>query len=448
MKINPVFYWCCFLLVLFFSDKVLAAEFEWSPNKITTYKEATTEATLKLVLKPGESISENSANCVAAEDEGSSPINVGDINEIINKKTSGFEESFVFGSGMSGKVNCSVSGLGRSVFAGLTVGTINEKPPTDLIDEFKWNAPSFDSPATATLNWKVNPVSVEKVLLNCKSELRKEDATVSRAALGATNLEVSNSGSKSFATLEGELGWISCTLSVETLGAFSEKQEKSAIVNFEIPNVKPEDAGVPPPPEGVGSDANDPTSVPMIGVPPQRSGNVYEYDTKNPLTGVESVSQLIEKVINGIGKIIGILVVFSIVVGAMVYVTSAGNLNSMQLGKSIVTYALIGFAVVIILPRITQEVAVFIGSGGPFEFGQVRGVKEIIQAILNFLLTVVVILSSIGFVISGVMYVIATGDTQRKSLAKEYIFYCIMAVVISGGSLIILSQIMLILGAV
>jgi hypothetical protein len=68
------------------------------------------------------------------------------------------------------------------------------------------------------------------------------------------------------------------------------------------------------------------------------------------------------------------------------------------------------------------------------------GVVEVLTTFLSWLLTVFLILSLLAFVITGIMYLIALGDSRSQTLenAKQYFKYAILAVAIVGSSYIVI----------
>lgn len=84
-----------------------------------------------------------------------------------------------------------------------------------------------------------------------------------------------------------------------------------------------------------------------------------------------------------------------------------------------------------------QGIEIPTGTGLPDPSG---GVTEVLTNFLSWLLTIFLILSILAFVITGVMYLIALGDSRSQTLenAKQYFKYAILAVVIVGSSYIII----------
>ncbi len=73
--------------------------------------------------------------------------------------------------------------------------------------------------------------------------------------------------------------------------------------------------------------------------------------------------------------------------------------------------------------------------------GPASGVKGIIENLLKWLLLLFGFFSIIGFVVSGIMYLVAAGDEDVQKRAKKAMTYSIMGVLVGLVGLIILQQV-------
>jgi len=73
--------------------------------------------------------------------------------------------------------------------------------------------------------------------------------------------------------------------------------------------------------------------------------------------------------------------------------------------------------------------------------------KEILTKFLTWLLGIVGIIAIMGFVISGIMYLISTGNDEMITKAKTYMSYCLIGVVVALSSYVIVKLIDSILNA-
>ncbi len=65
-------------------------------------------------------------------------------------------------------------------------------------------------------------------------------------------------------------------------------------------------------------------------------------------------------------------------------------------------------------------------------------VYEIIRSVMLWLLAILGFVAVIGFVISGIMYLVAAGDEDRQKQAKRAMFYSITGVIVGMVGLVIL----------
>ncbi len=183
-------------------------------------------------------------------------------------------------------------------------------------------------------------------------------------------------------------------------------------------------------------------------VPKELQLPALEVTYQNPLN-VNSFTALIGNFLAKLQAIIGWLAVIMIVIGGLVYITSTGRSAQIELGKKIITYALIGFAIAVAAPSILKEIVELArssGSGGGDVIRNAKPIKAIIESALNFILVVFGIIATISFAISGILFILAGGDTGRGEKARKGLFYSIIGVVVAGASLIIVKQVFALIG--
>lgn len=66
--------------------------------------------------------------------------------------------------------------------------------------------------------------------------------------------------------------------------------------------------------------------------------------------------------------------------------------------------------------------------------------STILLRILDFLLSIIGVLGIIGLVVSGIMYLTATGDEERIKLAKRSALASVVGIIIALGTLVLASQ--------
>lgn len=194
-------------------------------------------------------------------------------------------------------------------------------------------------------------------------------------------------------------------------------------------------AGTPP----AGTGSGTPPADVGTGTPPA-SQNIIEF--KNPLA-FNTVEEVLGSILGTLRGIIVILAIVFIIIGAVLYITSAGNEGQMTLAKGAITAAMIGLALGIAAPSFLKEIGNVLGwqgvNAGPA--ASALTLSEIARNVLNFLLSIVGILGIIMLVIGGIMYLTAAGDEDRIETGKKIVTYSIIGIVVALASLVIVSQI-------
>ena len=72
---------------------------------------------------------------------------------------------------------------------------------------------------------------------------------------------------------------------------------------------------------------------------------------------------------------------------------------------------------------------------------------EIIRNVMLWILSILGFVAVIGFVISGIMYLVAAGDEDQQAKAKRAMFYSITGVIVGLVGLVILFAVQRLLGA-
>lgn len=162
----------------------------------------------------------------------------------------------------------------------------------------------------------------------------------------------------------------------------------------------------------------------------------------NPLQ-YDTVDSLLTAVLGAIQKIVAILALVFIVIGALLYITSAGNEGRIKLAKNAITAALIGFAIAIAAPSFLKEIAVILNWGN-VNNAQVEGaltLSQIATNVLSFLLSLVGILALIMLIIGAIMYFFAAGNETRQKAAKNIVIASLIGITIALASLVLITQI-------
>lgn len=162
----------------------------------------------------------------------------------------------------------------------------------------------------------------------------------------------------------------------------------------------------------------------------------------NPLK-FDTVEEVLGSIMSTLQRIVVILAIIFIIIGAVMYITSAGNDKQMTMAKGAITAALVGLTIVLAAPSFLKEIGMILGWGN-VDNEAVSGAKtltEIATNVLNFLLSIVGILAVIMMVIGGVLYLTAAGDEDRIDTGKKIFKYSVFGIVIALVSLVLVRQI-------
>lgn len=163
---------------------------------------------------------------------------------------------------------------------------------------------------------------------------------------------------------------------------------------------------------------------------------------KNPLA-FNTVEGLLNSILGFLQGAIAILSLIMIVIGALVYMTAAGDEKKVSTGKAIITAALVGLALAIAAPSFLKEIGTILDWGG-VDGSAVTGAKTLAQiatSVLNFLLSVVGVIGIIMMVVGGLMYLTAAGDEDRIKTGKSITVYSIIGIAIALAALVLVTQI-------
>lgn len=160
----------------------------------------------------------------------------------------------------------------------------------------------------------------------------------------------------------------------------------------------------------------------------------------DPPISSTSIEELLTKVLDWLRTIIIALSMIFIVIGALLYITSAGNDKRMETAKSAITASLIGLAIGLAAPTFLKEITTILGSSAPGVDPNTKTFAEIALSTLEFLLSLVGVLGIIMSVIGGMAYLSSGGDEKRIDSAKAIIKYSIIGIIVALGALVTVTQ--------
>jgi hypothetical protein len=132
-----------------------------------------------------------------------------------------------------------------------------------------------------------------------------------------------------------------------------------------------------------------------------------------------------------------------LVIGAFLYITSAGDEGRMETGKKTILAALIGLALGIAAPAFLREIGSILGwtSTLPAGVGTSLTLIEIASRVLSFLLTIIGILAIIMLIIGGIMYLTAAGNEDQIDRGKKIVKYSLIGITIALAALVLVRQV-------
>lgn len=160
----------------------------------------------------------------------------------------------------------------------------------------------------------------------------------------------------------------------------------------------------------------------------------------NPISEY-TVEGALGKVLTAVQSIVAILAVLMIVVGGIIYITSAGDSGRVTLAKTAVTAAIIGLAIAVAAPALLREIYNVLGGTAPGSAPAAnRTLSQIILETLKVLLSIIGTLSVVMLVVGGIMYITSAGS-DRADMAKKTIQYAIIGLIVAILSLVIVTQV-------
>lgn len=194
---------------------------------------------------------------------------------------------------------------------------------------------------------------------------------------------------------------------------------------------------------GENKEKSDPKKKTDTGADTSASSNsTATIKIENPLQ-FNTVEEFIGVVLTRARQIIVVLSLVFILIGAVMYVASAGNPDMTGKAKGAITAALIGLAIGIAAPSFLKEIGGILGWNGAdnSEVSGALSLSQIATNVLNFLLGIFGVLSMIMLVIGGLTYVTAAGSEDRIDKGKKIFTYALIGIVVAMSALVIVKQI-------
>jgi archaellum component FlaF (FlaF/FlaG flagellin family) len=167
------------------------------------------------------------------------------------------------------------------------------------------------------------------------------------------------------------------------------------------------------------------------------------YGYSNPI-GYNSITQFAEGLLASSQTLVSWLAIIFIVVGGILYMTASGKESQITLAKKTIISALIGLALALAGPSLLKEIKEIIipESPGAYDISTANNFVEILTNVMSFVLTIIVILAMMSLVYSGFLYLTSAGSRENVDTAKKIGKFSVLALVLSGSSIIIIRLIL------
>lgn len=161
-----------------------------------------------------------------------------------------------------------------------------------------------------------------------------------------------------------------------------------------------------------------------------------------PVYSNTDITTFLANVLGRLQSIVGFLAVLFILIGAVLYVSSAGSEKMTRAAKGFWTSALLGVAIVFAAPSFLLQIKTSLFSGAmPTSPDQIPSLTDMVSRVLQFLLSIVGSLAIIGLVISGIMYITAGLNKGQSDQAKKAMQSSIIGIILAGLALALIKQI-------
>lgn len=145
----------------------------------------------------------------------------------------------------------------------------------------------------------------------------------------------------------------------------------------------------------------------------------------NPLKH-DNVQDLINAIIDLIIDLAIWIFPIVIIIAGFSFITAAGDPAKIESAKKIITWAAIGFLIVLSARAIVALFEYIMGTGP-----EDKEVETILGRIANWLFYLLTIIAGIAFIIAGYNFTTAAGETEKIRKAQNFVLYGIIGVVVA-----------------
>jgi hypothetical protein len=172
--------------------------------------------------------------------------------------------------------------------------------------------------------------------------------------------------------------------------------------------------------------------------------NIQPVEFPNPIKAT-SMSEFFGSILGSLMSVIAYVAIIFIIIGAVMYMLSAGNQNMIENAKKTITGAVIGLAIALAAPTFLKQIKDILGGAqgtNPDDIvNQAYTFKDIAVNVLNFLLSITGILAIIALIVGAVFYLTSYGDEDRMKKGKEIATAALIGIIVAFSALVIVRQI-------
>lgn len=164
----------------------------------------------------------------------------------------------------------------------------------------------------------------------------------------------------------------------------------------------------------------------------------------NPIKA-STMSEFLGNVLNALLGVVAFISLIFIIIGAVMYMLSAGSEQAIERAKKTITGAVVGLAIAAAAPTFLKTVKDILGGANGANADDIVNkaytLKDIAINVLNFLLSVTGIVAIIGLIVGAIFYLTSYGDEERMKKGKQILVASIIGIVIAFASLVIVKQV-------
>lgn len=183
----------------------------------------------------------------------------------------------------------------------------------------------------------------------------------------------------------------------------------------------------------------------VLGIPPWYRGLTNDDCTiKSPDPGQDGISRFIWTIVLNVIEmalvIVAYLAAFFILYGGFLYITGGSNASQVEKAQKSILNAVIGLIIAMGSIAVTNFIFSLFGTATPGTNGVVQmSGEDLLRNSLNLAYFTAGIIAVIVIIISGINYVISSGDSGKVTKAKNMLTYAVVGLIVILTAFIITS---------